>query len=115
MMSITKALQQADDVVSDVYRCGSGPNGWGFQTWSERHRAWWLPGHGTSYSGAQSARVEALAEAAAKMIHASRGGDPDDVFVVPGECVGSVRRARRLVEIALADAERFLPAERMAS
>jgi len=77
-MSPTKAIKIAQSEVSGLYRCASGPQAWGFKTWSKQHQAWWLPRSGHAYiDAARYRRAEIVERAVCAMIQ-DDGIDPDD-------------------------------------
>ena len=61
---LKEALERAENEVGGVYRCGSGPNGWGYNTWSPEHRLWYTPCIGHEYITARQNRAQAIAERA---------------------------------------------------
>lgn len=67
-ISIREALKAATERHGSVRRIGSGPNGWGYTTWSERHRAWWEPGQTESYAQAVRFRAASIAVSAALIL-----------------------------------------------
>lgn len=51
-MNATKAIRKARDDTSQLYQMGSG---WTYNTWSSKHKAWWM-GNSAPYCQALSYR-----------------------------------------------------------
>lgn len=73
-MTPAAALRRAAERVSQVHRIT--PNGWGYNVWDERRRAWWC-GHATPYHQAVKARAVSVAAHAYALL-----SDDPDAYVI---------------------------------
>lgn len=80
--SITAALHQASLHFGQVSKFLPQPNGWGYTTWSEDHRAWWSPQIGCSYNAAVSRRAWDIAAEAARITLVATDADDETLFDV---------------------------------
>ena len=69
-MNIDEAIQQAEERVSDVYRCA--PNSkrqWGYKVYVPSRDAWRVPNVGKSYQRAQRNRSKCVARIVLRLMH----------------------------------------------
>ena len=64
MTTHTAAIAKAIHNVGDVYRVSPGPTGYGYDTFSDRHNAWWVSEGGMTYTAAVQSRARRVAELA---------------------------------------------------
>lgn len=105
-MTPTAAINIARQQVSSVYKCGSSPGGWGFNTWNEQRQAWWLP-HGSEYSQAIQHRRAAIVEIAVTAMLQDAGIDQVFPMVDHGDSY-LYRRIIDWVRVEYADALRYV-------
>lgn len=69
--TITAAIAAANEKVGRLHKIT--PDGWGYNEWSEKHKAWWVP-HPQPYATAQSYRTRRIVFYAL----CAMGWNPDD-------------------------------------
>lgn len=65
---VRAAIGEAEKLFGPVYRVSTGPTGWGYNSWDESRRVWYMPQTGDTYLVARAKRATSVAAAAAEII-----------------------------------------------